>query len=210
MSNIKVLLVDDHSVVRQGLERMLELDSTIKIVGHANCGQSAISQAQQLSPDAILMDVKMPDMSGIEVTKELKAQGCPSNIIMLTVYGDTYVTQAAEAGAVGYLLKDIDREDLVQAIKAVCEGQSPLAPSITRCLFENLAVLSRANKNDLLTVRQIDVLRQIASGSTNREIGAQLYLSEATVKREANAIFCKLEVSDRAQAVAEAYRRDLF
>jgi len=210
MSNIKVLLVDDHSVVRQGLERMLELDGAIKVVGHADCGQSAISQAQQLSPDVILMDVKMPDMSGIEVTRELKEQGCPSNIIMLTVYGDTYVTQAVEAGAVGYLLKDIDREDLVQAIKSVCQGQSPLAPSITRCLFENLAVLSRANKNGLLTMRQTDILRQIASGATNREIAEQLFLSEATVKRETNAIFCKLEVSDRAQAVAEAYIRNLL
>ncbi len=210
MSAIKVMIVDDHRVVREGLKCMLQLDPTFKIVGEADSGESAIVEAEKLCPDVILMDVKMPDMSGIEATQQLKTKGCRSNIIILTVYEDRYLAQAAEAGAVGYLLKDISREELADAIKSVHVGRSPLSPGVTRSMFQTFASLSRHSRNTMLSTRQLEILRLIATGATNRRISEKLFLSEATVKRETNTIFVKLEVSDRAQAVAQAYGRNIL
>lgn len=209
-NDISVLIVDDHKVVREGIQRMLELEPDIKVIGEADSGERALTQAEQLNPDVILMDVKLPDTNGIEVTSQLKEKGCLANIIILTVYEDRYLVQAAEAGAVGYLLKDISRDELVNAVRLACKGQSPCAPSITRSLFQQFATISRGGDNNRLTPRQMDILRLIASGVTNKEIGKSLFLSEATVKRETNAIFSKLEVSDRTQAVSEGYRKNLL
>jgi DNA-binding NarL/FixJ family response regulator len=199
---IRVMLVDDQQLVREGLRRMLELDERIDVVGEAKSGEDAILKAAELDPDIILMDVRMPGMGGIEATRQLKAKECKANIIILTVYEDKYLAQAAEAGAVGYLLKDIGREELSRSIKLAFEGQSPLFTQ-----FGNVAQLSR---NTLLTPRQLDILRLIAAGITNREIAGKLCVSEATVKRETNTIFSKLDAVDRTQAVAEAYRRNML
>jgi len=136
--------VDDHQVVREGLRKMLELDEGIEVVGEAGSGEEAISQAQRLSPDVILMDVKMPGMGGIEAIRQLKASQFPANVIVMTVFEDKYLAQAAEAGAVGYLLKDVGREDLVKAIRAANEGQSPFAPSVSRTLFIRSFVQSQS------------------------------------------------------------------
>ncbi|MBA7629674.1 Transcriptional regulatory protein LiaR [subsurface metagenome] len=182
---IRVLLVDDHRVIREGLQRMLEPDAEIKVVGGAESGEEALVQAQQLHPDIILMDIKMPGMGGIK---------------------------AIEAGAIGYLLKDVSQEELCQAIRQACNGGAPLASSMTRPLLAQFATLTKdkaARKSDL-SERQLGILRLIATGATNKEIAAQLFLSSATIKREMNRIFTELDVSDRAEAVAEAYERKLF
>jgi DNA-binding NarL/FixJ family response regulator len=207
---IRVMLVDDQQLVREGLRRMLELDERIDVVGEAKSGEEAILKAAELDPDIILMDVRMPGMGGIEATRQLKAKECKANIIILTVYEDKYLAQAAEAGAVGYLLKDIGREELSRSIKLAFEGQSPFAPSITRTLFTQFGNVAQLSRNTLLTPRQLDILRLIAAGITNREIAGKLCVSEATVKRETNAIFSKLDAVDRTQAVAEAYRRNML
>ncbi|MGA2159174.1 MAG: response regulator transcription factor [Dehalococcoidia bacterium] len=207
---IRVMLVDDQQLVREGLRRMLELDERIDVVGEAKSGEEAVLKAAELDPDIILMDVRMPGMGGIEATRQLKAKECKANIIILTVYEDKYLAQAAEAGAVGYLLKDIGREELSRSIKLAFEGQSPFAPSITRTLFTQFGNVAQLSRNTLLTPRQLDILRLIAAGVTNREIAGKLCVSEATVKRETNTIFSKLDAVDRTQAVAEAYRRNML
>lgn len=210
---IRVLLVDDHRVIREGLQRMLEPDSEIKVVGGAESGEEALVQAQQLHPDIILMDIKMPGMGGIKAIGELNKKQPAVNIMVLTAYEDEhYLAEAIEAGAIGYLLKDVSQEELCQAIRQACNGGAPLASSMTRPLLTQFATLTKdkaARKSDL-SERQLGILRLIATGATNKEIAAQLFLSSATIKREMNRIFTELDVSDRAEAVAEAYERKLF
>ncbi len=210
MKSIRVLLVDDHQVVREGLRRMLDLDKDIEVVGEATSGEEALTKAEQLSPDVILMDVKMPGMGGIDAIRELKAKQCAAGVIVMTVYEDKYLAQAAEAGAVGYLLKDVSREELTKAIKAAHQGQSPFAPAISRTLFTQYAALTKASHDNVLTRRQIEILRLIASGATNKEIASRLFISSATVKRETNAIFAALNVNDRAEAVSAGYKMGLL
>jgi len=203
--SIRVLIVDDHRVIREGLQRMLESDLEIKVVGGAASGEEALIQAQQLHPDIILMDIKMPGMGGIKAIGELRRKQPAVNIMVLTAYEDEqYLVEAIEAGAIGYLLKDASQEELCRAIRQACNGQSPLASSITRSLLDKTA-----RKIDL-SERQLGILRLIATGATNKEIAAHLFLSYATVKREMNRIFTELDVSDRAEAIAEAYERKLF
>ena len=210
MKSIRVLLVDDHQVVREGLRRMLDLDKDIEVVGEAVSGEDALTKADQLSPDVILMDVKMPGMGGIEAIRELKAKQSPASVIVLTLYEDKYLAQAAEAGAVGYLLKDVSRDELIKAIRAAYQGQSPFAPAISRTLFTQYAALTKASHDSVLTRRQIEILRLIASGATNKEIASRLFISSATVKRETNAIFAALNVNDRAEAVSAGYKTGLL
>jgi len=210
---IRVLLVDDHRVIREGLQRMLEPDSEIEVVGGAKSGEEALVQARQLRPDIILMDIKMPGMGGIKAIGELNKKQPAVNIMVLTAYEDEhYLAEAIEAGAIGYLLKDISQEELSQAIRQACNGVAPLASSMTRPLLAQFATLTKdkvARKSDL-SERQLGILRLIATGATNKEIAAQLFLSSATIKREMNRIFTELDVSDRTEAVAEAYERKLF
>lgn len=210
---IRVLLVDDHRVIREGLQRMLEPDAEIKVVGGAESGEEALVQAQQFHPDIILMDIKMPGMGGIKAIGELNKKQPAVNIMVLTAYEDEhYLAEAIEAGAIGYLLKDVSQKELCQAIRQACNGRAPLASSMTRPLLTQFATLTKgkvARKSDL-SERQLGILRLIAAGATNKEIAAQLFLSYATVKREMNKIFTELDVSDRAEAVAEAYERKLF
>ena len=208
MPTIRVLLVDDHQVVREGLKRMLEPDKDIKVVGEAINGEDAITQAELLSPDVILMDIKMPDMDGITATRQVSQKMPDVKVIMLTLY--EYVTEAIEAGASGYILKDASRERLIQAIHDAYNGYSPLAPSLTRQVFTELANLSRVSRDSLLSERQCEILRLIAAGLVSRDIGAKLCISESTVKKELTHIFNKLGVNDRAQAVSEAMKRRLI
>lgn len=207
---IKVLLVDDQQLVREGLRRMLEFDDEIKVVAEASSGEDALAKAREQNPDIILMDIRMPGMSGIEATRQLKAQGCSANIIMLTIYEDKFLAQSAEAGASGYLLKDINHEDLIKSIWLAYTGQSPFSPSITRTLFNQFGNMVEINRKAILSSRQLDILRLIASGVTNKSIAQKLYLSEATIKRETSTIFAKLGVNDRTQAVSEAYTKSLL
>ena len=205
-----MLLVDDHQVVREGLRRMLEPDKDIKVVGEAVNGEDAINQAALLSPDVILMDIKMPDMDGIAATRQLKQKMPDVKVIILTLYGSEYVIQAIEAGASGYILKDASREQLIQAIRDAYKGYSPLALSLTGQVLIELANLSRASRDSLLSERQSEILRLVAAGLTSKNIGAKLCISEPTVKKELTHIFAKLEVNDRTHAVSEAMKRKLI
>ena len=210
MKNIKVLLVDDQQLVREGLRRMLELDDDIKVIGEASSGEDALIKAKDLNPDVILMDIKMSGISGIEATRRIKEENSKANIIMLTVYEDKYLAQAAEAGAVGYLLKDITQEELLRAVKVAYAGQSPVTPSVAKTLMSQFASMVQVNRKNILSRRQLEILRMVASGVTNKNIAQQLYLSEATIKRETSTIFTKLGVTDRTQAVSEAYSKNLL
>lgn len=210
MKPVKVLIVDDQQMVREGLRRMLELDKEIMVVGEAKSGEECLAIVDRVVPDIILMDVRMPGMGGIETTRQLKARNCPASVVILTVYEDRYLAQAAEAGAIGYLLKDITREDLIRSIKLAIDGQSPFASSVTRSLFTQFANMVEISRNSLMTPRQLSILRLIADGVTNKEIASKLYLSDATIKRETNNIFVKLGVTDRTQAVSEGYKRNLL
>jgi len=207
MPAIRVLLVDDQQIIRDVLRRMLELEDDIEVVGESATVEDALTQADLLSPDIVLMDIKMPERDGIEATRRLKEKQPACNIIMLTLY-EEYIAEAIEAGAVGYLLKDIKRDELIRAIRAVQRGRAPLSP-ISRELFTEFATLVRGAERSYLSERELAILQLVANGATTREIGAQLFLSEATVKRDVQRIFDKLGVRNRSEAVAEAYKRKL-
>ena len=210
--SIRVLLVDDHPVVRQGLRRMLEVDDGIQVVGDVASGEEALEQIAVTSPSVVLLDIRMPGMGGIETVRRIKERYSGTNIIVLTLYGEQYLSQAIEAGATGYLVKDVGNEELIKSIRAVDKGQSILHSSLSRGFFNEFASLARGKNSykSRLSPRELEVVRLIAAGMTNKEIGAQLFLSETTVKREVSHIFDKLEAKDRAEAVAEAYKRGLI
>ena len=208
METIRVLLVDDHQVVREGLRRMIDLENDMRVVGEASNMDEAILQAEALSPDVILMGIKMPGADGVEATRKLKEKKPDSQIIMLTLYED-YITEAIEAGAAGYLLKDVKREELTSAIRIIKQGRAPLSP-ISRELFTEFVTSVKSGERAHFPERELEILRLIANGATSKEIGAQLFLSEATIKRHVQRIFGKLDVRNRSEAVAEAYRRKLI
>jgi len=208
--DIRVLIVDDHEVVREGLRRMLALERRIQVVGDASSGEEAITKAVSLLPDVITMDLKMPGMDGITATREIKQQIPNVNILMLTLYAEDFVREAIEAGASGYLLKDSDCEQITKAIHQVNDGLCPIAASLTRELVTEFAKLRQNYQPLILSARQKEVLRLIAEGMSGKEIGSQLFISPSTVKREIRQILGKLEVNDRAQVVSEAIKRKLI
>lgn len=207
---IKVLLVDDHNVVREGLRRILDMDPTIEVVGEARSGEEAVVKAVALSPDVIVMDLKMPGMDGITATREIRQKLPDVNVLVLTLYAEDFVKQAVEAGVSGYLLKDSDTEQIIQGVHQVYEGLSPIAPSLTRGLVTEFAKLSKSSRSSVLTPRQVEILKLIAEGESGKTIGERLFLSTSTVKREVRHIFDKLGVNDRAHAVSEAMKRNLI
>ena len=209
MEPVRILLVDDHQVVREGLRRMLELETDLKVVGEAADAKETLAQVESLAPEVILMDVKMPGVDGIELTRQVKEKQPSCNIIMLTLY-DEYLTQALEAGAVGYLIKDIKRDELIRAIRAVREGRSPLSLSVSQEQLAELAAPPESKQRAHLTERELTILRRIAEGITTRKIASQLFLSEASVKRSVRLIFEKLAVHNRSEAVSEAYKRKII
>lgn len=207
---IRVLVVDDHQVVREGLRRMLEMEKGINVVGEAESGEEAIVKADSLSPDVITMDLKMPGMDGITATREIKLKLPDINILVLTLYAEDFVKQAIEAGASGYLLKDSNCEQIIRAIQQASKGLCPIAPSLTRELVIEFAKLSRENRSSILTKRQIEILKLIAEGMSGKEIAGQLFVSPSTVKRDFRQILAKLNVNDRAHAISEAIKRKLI
>ena len=209
MDTIRVLLVDDHQVVREGLRRMLELEADIEVVGEASDAKEALTQSELFSPEVILMDIKMPGVDGIELTRQLKEKQPSCNVIMLTLY-DEYLTEAIEAGAVGYLLKDVKREELVRAIRAVHQGRSPLNLSLSRDQLAEFAAPVESQQRASLSERELAILQMIADGVTTKEMANQLFLSQASVKRSVRLIFEKLGVHNRSEAVSEAYKRRLI
>jgi DNA-binding NarL/FixJ family response regulator len=209
-SKIKVLLVDDHQVVREGLRRIVQMDEGIEVVGEAKSGEEAVIKAASLRPNVVVMDLKMPGMDGIAATREIKRQLPEVNVLVLTLYAEDFIKQAIEAGASGYLLKDSDTDQITSAIHQVYNGLSPIALSITRDLVMEFAKISKSYRAHLLTNRQVEVLKLISEGVSSREIGEQLFISPSTVKREIRHIFNKLGVSDRSHAVSQAIKRQLI
>lgn len=208
MTGVRVLLVDDHEIVRRGLRRMLELEEGVEVVGDCASAEEAFSRCEAFSPDVVLMDIKMPGTNGIQAIRLLKEKQPACRIIMLTLYGE-YLTEAIEAGAEGYLLKDVKRDELVRAIRAVRQDRVPLSPFSRESLTE-LAALIRYAARSSFSERESAILRLIARGATTREIARELLFSEATVKRDIEHILDKLGVRNRPEAAAEAYRRRLI
>jgi len=206
---VRVLLADRHLLVLEGLRRILETDNEIEVVGSARNGDEAIRKTVQLSPDVIVMDLEMPDIDGIGVTRELKRR-VPDARVLVMSFGEDLVNEAIEAGASGYLTKDSETGEITTAVHQVSRGLCPIAPSITRKLVTELAGLRRNQQSLLLTERETRVLKLISQGMNSGEIGDQLFLSLSTVKREVGQIFDKLGVNDRPHAVSEAIRRGLI
>ena len=206
MDPIRILLVDDHQVVREGVRRMLEIEPDMRVVGEAAGGEEGLTMLETLEPDIVITDVKMPGMDGVEFTRRAKALYPDCNVLMLTLY-DEFLPTALEAGAVGYLRKDLQREELVGAVRSVLEGRSPVHVTLER---DQLADMSGAQRGPQMSEREQAVLRLLASGVTTREVGLQLDYSESTVKRTIRGVFEKMGVRNRSEAVAEAIKRGLI
>jgi len=209
---IRVLIADDHHVVRRGLAFFLRTQQDLEIVGEAGNGQEAVNLANSLNPDVILMDLVMPVMDGIVATKLIKADHPDMKIIILTSFSDQdHVIPALEAGASGYQLKDIQPDDLVRCIKKVMDGESHLHPKATSHLLANLSTKGTEEKSRIeeLTKREVEVLREIAKGKSNKEIASTLFITEKTVKTHVSNLLAKLEVADRTQAALYAVKNKL-
>ncbi|NJM46094.1 MAG: response regulator transcription factor [Alkalinema sp. RU_4_3] len=206
---IRVLLVDDQSIIRRGLSAVLELEPGLEIVGEADHGEMAIAQVAALRPDVVLMDVRMPVMDGVAATRVLAQQADAPKILVLTTFDDTAAaTQALQAGASGYLLKDTPIEELVQAIQLVHRGYSQLAPGLAQRLLTPPAPSSTETVAFAgLTPREQEILQCIAQGASNREIAQQLYISERTVRNHVTSILSQLGLRDRTQAALWAQRQ---
>jgi DNA-binding NarL/FixJ family response regulator len=204
---IRLLIADDHPVVRDGLSGMFAADPAFEVVGEAADGAEAVRLAGRLEPDVILMDLRMPGMDGATAIAELARAGSTARVLVLTTYdSDSYVLPAIEAGATGYLLKDAPRAELLRAVRAAANREAVLAPSVAARLMDRV----RTPSPGLLSAREHEVLTWVAAGATNREAAARLLISEATVKTHLLNVYAKLGVGDRAAAVAEAFNRGLL
>ena len=204
---VRLLIADDHPIVRAGFEGMLAERTDLEVVGEAENGEEAVRLAERLFPDVVLMDLRMPVMDGVKATSKIK-KGIPqANVLVLTTYdSDADILRAIEAGATGYLLKDTPREDLFRAIRAAARGEPVLAPSVTARLMQRAQTSTRT----ALSGREIEVLELVARGGSNKELARELHLSEATVKSHLIHIFEKLGVTDRTAAVTVAIERGIL
>ena len=210
---IRVLVVDDQPLVRSGFRMILDERPDLELVGEAENGAQALELARQLDPDVILMDVRMPELDGVEATRRLVERGTRARILVLTTFDlDEYVYASIRAGASGFLLKDVKPEELVDAIRVVAAGNSLFGPAATQRLLERFAAEREPRQLrslGQLTEREREILNLIASGLSNAEIAGRLYLSETTVKSHVSAVLRKLGVRDRVQAVIAAYEAGL-
>ena len=205
-ARIRVLVTDDHPVVRDGIRGMFDGEPGFEVVGEAADGARAVELARALEPDVVLMDLRMPGMNGVEAIRELTRLGLPTRVLVHTTYaGDSDVSPAIEAGATGYLLKDALPDELVRAVRLAARGETVLSPLVATRL------VGRVREPAVpLSDRELEILRLIADGSTNREAAARLFISEATIKTHVLHVYAKLGVNDRAAAVAAGFRRGLL
>jgi DNA-binding NarL/FixJ family response regulator len=213
---IRVLIADDHELMRNGLRAILDAQQDIEVIGEAEHGAQAVENAIRLHPDVVIMDIRMPRLDGIEATRRLAVQGekAPKVLVLTTFDLDDYVYEALRAGAAGFLLKDTPPRQLAEAVRTIAAGESLLAPAVTRRLIERYVSrppgdTARRERFAELTERELEVLQLITRGLSNAEIGARLFLSEATVKTHVTRILSKLGVRDRVQAVVLAYESGL-
>jgi DNA-binding NarL/FixJ family response regulator len=206
---IRLVIVDDHPVVRDGLRGMFSGDRDFEVVGEAADGAEAVTVVEALRPDVVLMDLRMPRMDGVAAITLLRDKGNGARILVLTTYDtERDVLPAIKAGATGYLLKDTPRDDLYRAVRSAARGEAVLSPSVATTLLGQVRAPTQAT--DPLSQRELEVLGLVARGSTNREAAAKLFISEATVKTHLLHVYAKLGVKDRAAAVAVAFERGLF
>lgn len=213
MSGIRVMIVDDHPIVRQGVRSVLANHSDLQVVGEADSAATLFAIVDSLKPDVILLDIRMPGQSGIEVTQRLKRDYPNIRVIILTTYDDDeYLFGALRAGAEGYMLKSASQESLADSIRQVARGERLLSPDLVGKMMREFKELAndKARAESGLTDQELEVLRMIAAGATNKEIAEKLYWSEVTVKRKVQDILEKMGVANRAQAVAEAGKRGLL
>jgi DNA-binding NarL/FixJ family response regulator len=208
---IRVLLVDDQRLMRDGLRTLIELETDLDVAGEAEDGLQAVTAYRDMGPDIVLMDVRMPNLNGVEATRRIKADWPEANILILTTFDDDeYIFEALRAGASGYLLKDVSGKELAAAIRTVANGGTLIAPSVARKVVSEFARLKPAPKvsteslPDPLSEREIEILKVVAQGHTNKEIADQLYLAEGTVKNYVTSILQKIGARDRTQAAIRA------
>lgn len=205
--SVRILVTDDHPVVRAGLSGMLSGEPDFEVVGEAQNGKEAVAFVGERKPDVVLMDLRMPEMDGVTAIQHIKSNYPDVHILVLTTYeSDADILRAIETGATGYLLKDTPREELFGAIRMVAQGQSPLAPGVAARLMQRV----RNPEEEGLSTREIEVLELVAHGTSNKEIAKQLWVSETTVKSHMLHIFDKLGVTDRTAAVTEALKRGII
>ena len=207
MDVIRIMMVDDHQVVREGLGRMLELEPDMKVVAEASNADEAIRQVRVVDPDVIIMDIQMPGMDGIELTRRLTKDRPELKILVLTLYED-YLPEAIAAGAVGYLRKDLGRWELAQAIRTASEGRAPLYLNLEKDSL--MKIIHPEGGRKVFSERESSIMRCVAGGALGKEIAEQLAISETTVRRTLREVFDKLGVRNRAQAVYEAQKRHLI
>jgi len=208
---IRVLVVDDHQVVRQGLRVFLDVQPDLDVVGEAGDGETAVALVEELAPDVVLLDLKMPGMGGVDTMRLLRDRGVPARVLVLTSYTDpASVVPALRAGAAGYVYKDIEPEALAQAIRAVNAGRVLLEPAVAAALLDGDPGAGRPERHlPALTDREREVLGQLALGRSNREIARALVVAEKTVKTHVSSILSKLDLADRTQAALYAVRTGL-
>jgi len=208
---IRILVADDHPLTRDGIRAALSLDVGLEVVAEASDGQEAVELAQSLHPDVVIMDVRMPRLGGIRATREITAATPDTRVIILTVEeNQARVGEAIQAGAAGYLVKDVDARELGRAVHLAAEGSAVIHPNLTRQFLEEIRQLTRSEQNVAsLSAREVEVLQMIAYGSTNRAVADALRISPQTVKTYLERIFTKLGVSDRTRAVAVALKHGI-
>jgi DNA-binding NarL/FixJ family response regulator len=206
---VRLIIADDHTLVRQGLRQFLEMASDIEVVGEASTGQEVLNLVAKDPPDVILLDLRMPEMDGLEVARRIQEEHPEVGVMMLSAYDyRQFVVEAVRAGARGYVLKSMDAEQLIQAVHLVASGNMVFDPQVVVALAEELTrSREREERGDVLTAREIEVLQLLAFGNSNKDIAEQLDISAETVKTHLEHIFRKLGTSDRTAAVAEALRR---
>ena len=212
MEVIKILVVDDHPVVREGISAMLQHEPDFRIVGEASNGREAIDRARELEPDVVLMDLRMPEIDGVEAISRIKAEKPETKFIILTTYSDDeYIFKGIAAGARAYLLKDAPREELFRAIRTVSHGESLIQPVVASKVLDRLVELSQKTASpEALSEREIEVLKLMAKGVSNKDIADQLSITQSTVKTHITSIFQKLDVTTRTEAVTTALKKGII